>query len=322
MTTKGDLVVHDGTANVRLPVGANDQVLTADSTQSTGVKWAASASGTTALSLAGGRLSLTSGTAVTTSDVTAATTLYYTPYLHDQIALYDGSAWSVKTFTERSLSLSSSSANTNYDIFLYDNAGTLTLEAVAWTNDTTRATALATQNGVYVKSGAATRRYLGTIRITGTAGQCEDSVAKRFVWNLYNRVPRHLYVTEATATWTYTTATWRQANGSTANQVALVRGLNVDLVTAQVHAMVYNTAATYGSSGIGVSSTTTNSAQTFGQGFDTIQYDSSRARYSGYPGLGYYYIAWLEISAAAGTTTWASANVNQFTSGLHVETLA
>ncbi len=41
-TTKGDLVVHNGTTNVRLPVGSNTQVLTADSAQSTGVKWAAS----------------------------------------------------------------------------------------------------------------------------------------------------------------------------------------------------------------------------------------------------------------------------------------
>jgi hypothetical protein len=39
-TTKGDLVGHNGTASVRIPVGANGQVLTADSTQAAGVKWA------------------------------------------------------------------------------------------------------------------------------------------------------------------------------------------------------------------------------------------------------------------------------------------
>lgn len=41
-TTKGDLIVHNGSANVRLPIGTNGQVLTADSVQPTGVKWAAS----------------------------------------------------------------------------------------------------------------------------------------------------------------------------------------------------------------------------------------------------------------------------------------
>lgn len=46
-TTKGDLILHDGTNGVRLAVGAtNGHVLTVDSTAATGVKWAAvSASG-------------------------------------------------------------------------------------------------------------------------------------------------------------------------------------------------------------------------------------------------------------------------------------
>lgn len=39
-TTKGDLLVFDGTAYVRLPVGVDGQVLTADSASAAGVKWA------------------------------------------------------------------------------------------------------------------------------------------------------------------------------------------------------------------------------------------------------------------------------------------
>lgn len=45
-TTKGDLIVHDGTNEVRLAVGAtNGHVLTVDSTAATGVKWAAQTGG-------------------------------------------------------------------------------------------------------------------------------------------------------------------------------------------------------------------------------------------------------------------------------------
>lgn len=38
-TTKGDLIVHNGTDHVRLAVGSNNQILTADSAQASGVKW-------------------------------------------------------------------------------------------------------------------------------------------------------------------------------------------------------------------------------------------------------------------------------------------
>jgi hypothetical protein len=44
LTTKGDLWTF-GTADARLPVGSNGQVLTADSTQPLGVKWATPSSG-------------------------------------------------------------------------------------------------------------------------------------------------------------------------------------------------------------------------------------------------------------------------------------
>lgn len=45
VTTKGDLIVSNGTDNVRQAVGTDTYVLTADSTTATGVKWAASGSG-------------------------------------------------------------------------------------------------------------------------------------------------------------------------------------------------------------------------------------------------------------------------------------
>ena len=48
-TTKGDIIVYNGTDNIRVPVGANDYVLSADSTQASGVSWK-SVSGTTGLS--------------------------------------------------------------------------------------------------------------------------------------------------------------------------------------------------------------------------------------------------------------------------------
>ncbi len=44
-TAKGDVIVHNGADNIRVGVGTDNQVLTADSTQASGVKWVTSAGG-------------------------------------------------------------------------------------------------------------------------------------------------------------------------------------------------------------------------------------------------------------------------------------
>jgi len=139
-----------------------------------------------------GRLTLESGIPVSSTDQADKTTLYYTPYVGETIALYDGSsAWSLVTFAELSLDISGFTASKLYDIFCYSNSGAATLEGLVWTDDSTRATALTFQDGVLVKTGATTRRYLGTIYMQADQ-KCDDTVANRGVWNMYNRVPRNL----------------------------------------------------------------------------------------------------------------------------------
>lgn len=181
----------------------------------------------------GGRLTLTSGTPVTTSDVTAAGTLYWTPYLSGDVSLYDttNSRWLWYTPGEVSGSMSGFTTAQPYDVFLYDNAGTVTMYFLAWASGTARATALTTQNGVKVLSGAgnAKYRYVGTVRMQST-GLCEDSVLRRFVWNYYNRVSRKLLVTDATNSWSDTNTAWHALNSSTANRVEVVIGVSEDVV--------------------------------------------------------------------------------------------
>lgn len=187
-----------------------------------------------------GRLTLTTGVPVTTSDVTAATTVYYTPYIGNKVSLYNGSVWLFHEFAELSLSLSGYTADTNYDIFIYDNSGTLTLESVAWSTATARATAIVRQDGVYVKSGDATRRYLGTIRTTSTTGQCEDSNDSRFVWNYYNRVKKVCLKHESTQH-TYTTPTYRYWNNDSSEIVEYVIGVVEDTIVIGLSGVLYPT---------------------------------------------------------------------------------
>lgn len=73
---------------------------------------------------------------------------------------------------------------------------------------------------------------------------------------------------------------------------------------ALVRALVSNSGNTTVSSGIGIDSTSVNSAQLSGVNVVTSLVNASGAEYVGTPGLGYHYAAWLEWSTASGTTTW------------------
>lgn len=177
------------------------------------------ASGTTVFQNPGLRLTLTSGTAVTTSDVTGAGNLYWTPDNSGNVWYWDGSAWQVETITEQSLSLTLTSGK-NYDVFYLHGTG-LVLSS-AWTNDTTRADALGTQNGVTVLASDHTKLWIGTIRASGT-NTTEDSKVKRFVWNKYNQIGR-LLAKSSTTSHTYGSTTAQSWNADATNQVELIVG--------------------------------------------------------------------------------------------------
>ena len=256
-----------------------------------------------------GRLTLTTGVPVTTSDVTAAETLYFTAFRGNCIALYDGTNWVRRTCSEASIDVPDVTGV--HDVFAYDNAGTVTLEVLVWTDGTNRATALTTQDGVLVKTGDATRRYLGTFYSTTAGnGQIEDSVANRYLWNYYHRVVRSAKSTNTTASWTYTTAGWRQANASTQNQVNMVIGVSEDVVRASLSATAANTSTNVPVSiGIAVDSAGQIAVSTPSQLSEQYTLVANIrqqlvAQYAGYPGIGKRSLLWVEISGATGTTTW------------------
>lgn len=241
-----------------------------------------------------GRLTLESGVPVSTSDQTAKTTVYYTPTVGDCIALADaGGVFRNFSFSELSLSLAGYTADKNYDILVYNSSGTPTLESLVWTSDTVRATDLARTNGVLVKSGDNTRRYVGTIRITGTTGQCEDSEAKRFVWNYANRVPRRLYKSDATSH-SYTTGTYRQWNAGADNEVAFVTGWQEDAIRMAIQGT--NTGAALGRIGFKLDATNAVDYE-----FYTLSASSHALNCFGeYAAqLGYHYVAAIEYGVGS-----------------------
>lgn len=79
-----------------------------------------------------GRLTLTSATPILTGDVTGAGTIYYALARGSRVPLYDGAYWHPFTFAELSQALSDTTkspaaavANACYDLFVWNDAGTL-----------------------------------------------------------------------------------------------------------------------------------------------------------------------------------------------------
>lgn len=295
----------------------------------------------------GGRLTLTTATPVLTSDVTAATTIYYTPYIGFYAPLFNGvSTVMANLGSELSLALSSDSGHTgyhqsgkNFDLFVVDDNGTKRLvSGPAWTSDTSRSAALAYKNGFLTNSGSMTGRfgsaagntitvaanqglYVGTFRASAN-GQTEMTFApnaaaggtanKLFLWNMFNRVPVSAVCRDSTNSWNYTTATLRSANNSTSNRISFVVGAAGDRIAARhvSYSVTSNTADRV--VGIGLDATNAHAAGSLpgwvpGNG-NFLEIQQAIAFYSAAAPLGFHELNALEYSEATGTTTWYGDN--------------
>ena len=133
-----------------------------------------------------GRLTAQNGVPVPTADQTAVSTLYFTPYNGNVLTVLNGSGVKVHDqFAQLSVSVPNTVA-TLYDVFAYDNGGTLALDTpVAWSSSgagtSARASAISLVDGMWVKTSDNTRRLVGTFMTSGTGGQTTDSAQYRLV---------------------------------------------------------------------------------------------------------------------------------------------
>jgi hypothetical protein len=270
----------------------------------------------------GGRLTLTSGQAVTTGDVTGATSVFFTPYsgspFAGNIGLYDGSTnWTILPFTEISVALGTLTSGLPYDVFAFNNSGVVALRApVAWTSTSARATALVLQNGVYVKTGATTDRYLGTFFTDSTTTTSDSSVGSassgRHLSNYYNRVERPMVRIEPANSWSYGTNTVRQANANTANTLQFVIGVSEDPVYFETTAILQNAVAFQ--TGIGIDTTTIIDTSCVGitvNGVASPNYVQAGARLRKTVSAGHHAANWLENGLGGSAVVTLSGSTPQ-----------
>jgi len=282
-----------------------------------------------------GRLTLTSATPVLTANVASATAIYYALYSGNLVPIYDGTGfkWTAfaeltNTTTDNTKNPAAVTTNSNYDLFVWNDAGTIRLgRGPAWTSDAGRGTGAGTTelervngllvNKIAITNGPAAQRgtYVGTVRSDGSsqinwhvgAVAANGTAGLLNVWNAYNRVTVEGHIGDTTDSWNYSTATARPSNNSSTMRVSFVQGLQEDSFWAE-----FANQSTNGSqqilayAGIGYDSTTafsgrwSSNANPVGVGSGIFTAVGSHRVQA----LGFHYMQAMENTAATGTTTW------------------
>lgn len=283
----------------------------------------------------GGRLTLTTVTPVLIATVSGATTLYYTPYLHDKVPVYDGTTWLMTTFTELSVlttdttkSPAAIGASKVNDWFVWSDSGTLRIgHGPDWTNDTTRSagTALVRVNGVWMNNASLTNGpaasrgvYVGTTRSNASSqldwifGAVAAGGTAGFlgVWNYYNRVDVASSVGDTGDSWTFNSSgTIRAANNSATMRNSFVMGLQEDIVQSSYSVICTGPAATGNAiCGIGIDLVTAFSGTMgyYSQGGATL---AQTAQYQA-THFGFHFHSACETTTSTGNATFFGDNGN------------
>lgn len=290
----------------------------------------------------GGRITSTTGVAITSSDVASATTIYYTPHITQWLPYYNGTSVVFSSFTQLSLALDSNAGHSgyqqsgkNFDVFAERTTGSwrigtgptwnagavagsdivrgtgaasteLELKLGLWTNKNSITLRYGSNSGDTVVVSANQATYLGTIRTIADGATC-DTLAKRFIWNAYNPVERLMRVNDATVSWTYAgpTFVFRQARSTTTNQLDFVIGLAGTTVRSRAHAIAKNSTTTprAAMTDIGVDSTSVPACHLSGfVSCTSTAAVSVWAEYMSNSLLGRHFLAWLESGEHASET--------------------
>lgn len=208
-----------------------------------------------------------------------------------------------------------------------------------WTNGTTPADARGTLGGLTVNNAvinsgdsnsiaAKAGVLIGSVVVTTTAGQLEDSGGagvtqvggKRFVASAYNERQRHLFVQDTVASFLYSTSSWQQYDAAAGNKVEYMCCLPTHSIAARAGSLGSCTAGGLFSVGVGIDSTTVNSARMFGQAEPTTgEAMGTFCNYTGNPGIGYHAINFLQIATTGNATTWFGGQDPHYQAGLEAE---
>lgn len=190
---------------------------------------------------ANGRLTLTSNTPIT-GNVTAATTIYFTPFGGNRVALYDTVAnWYTFPFSEISVAVPSTVYRL-FDIFVYD--GGATLEAVNWNQSTAAITNATNAAPIVITSNGHGLSNADMVAIAGVGG----NTAANGIWSINNVAANTFELEGSTGNGAYTAGgTWYKLNETRATNIILQNGRYVK--SGETNKLYLGTGMTTGTSG-------------------------------------------------------------------------
>lgn len=239
----------------------------------------------------------------------SGTNLLFSPDRSNRVFCFE-TVWVEKVIPDAGITVACTGLANDTDFFLYvfDSAGTLTLDLST--------TGTTTQNGIKVKSGTTSRTFIARCRSNGSGAitTFSEDASTQLVNNAYNKRTIGLFKIEATNSWTDASAVYRAANGTSTNRINVVcDGVEGLLCIANVTAQ--STGANNFTQGIGIDSTTVNSAKVF-----TVAQQSTlgqpQAVFVGVPTIGHHAFQWLEYSQGATVTYFGDAGLTYLQSGI------
>lgn len=148
-----------------------------------------------------------------TGSASDVSTIYYTPFRGDKICLYDGTNWNLHTLTEISVAVPSTLFRV-FNIYVYNNAGTLALETLDW-SQTTGAISGAT-NATPVVLTLSSGHGLSSGDLVGIAGMGGLTSLNGKIWQLASVGATSATVVGSAGNGTYTSGgTWYKVSGLT-----------------------------------------------------------------------------------------------------------
>jgi hypothetical protein len=220
----------------------------------------------------GGRLTVNSGVPINFTTNGNAQTIFYAPYVHQFVPVYNGSLVQMVDFCSSlsdqvglSLVMAGSGnwpSGFGFDVFVTLVAGVPTLATVQWTSLVTRATGLSIFAGFLTNGGAVNMRtsagvigpvpvnqatFLGSFATNaGIAGALAwgfgsaasgGGSANFGLCNYYNKALFNTIVTDNGTGYTYSSATTRQARASAGNQILIMQSDSERSVVCSYQAM-------------------------------------------------------------------------------------